>query len=529
MKTERRTPKRLLAIIAAGMAFASLVVWFGLRHNHLQPQETDLRLVPETALGNYVAETPLEIQSSGEALITRTNIRRLEGWVLDADTGKPIHDFRITAGRHPRAQLFYPDYPGAFEFTNSTGAFTLDVTEPESNSIKAEAEDYAEEILMFPNPEAGVMKIILHLKPSPGLRGIVVRLDGSPVFGADVALRSVQEGKSALLKDGRLITYPHDNKLFKTDPNGQFILPEPPKSCATVIAASEEGIGFASVQELRRSGRIFIENYGRIEGTITFLGKPVGGQRLALSIPEKVERKPRVLQGINPASNDASRDESECPVTLEWATIRTSSDEQGRFTFETIPPGEVSIVRLIKNSSNPTGNSHKTEVIVESARTTHVHFGDSGAVIRGRAVFETPTAETEKLIYSAILSTQKPEQGDSKTPNKATEQFQLDQWVKQVKMFEANMVADSTFTFDSVPPGTYSLYVLAKNVSLVEFPPIARGHTTVIVPANPDPLTPMNIGDVILKPVPKSDTKMDEVFRFRDNRTTPSRYFEYRR
>jgi len=61
--------------------------------------------------------------------------------------------------------------------------------------------------------------------------------------------------------------------------------------------------------------------------------------------------------------------------------------------------------------------------------------------------------------------------------------------------------ADGNFTVDSVPPGSYSLNLSAQKASSQPWKekPIAQGHIAITVPDDANPLTPIDVGKVVLK------------------------------
>src|SRR5436305_1770433 len=95
-------------------------------------------------------------------------------------------------------------------------------------------------------------------------------------------------------------------------------------------------------------------------------------------------------------------------MTADFETYKTTTDDQGHFTMERIPPGDGSIARLIKPSPNMWLYSQNKPVTVQSGQTTQVTLGDSGAVLRGSVRFESPTTNGERLTLIGRVSGARP-------------------------------------------------------------------------------------------------------------------------
>ena len=142
----------------------------------------------------YEAKRRQTLKPNEENVITLRPTRKIEGQVVDATTEQPVTKFRVGIGRYSGAGSFYADYPGMKDYADANGRFSLGVSEEETGAVKVEADDYAAQVERLPEAQDGVVQVVLRLKPSAALRGVLVTPDGAPVAGATVAITSGQPG-----------------------------------------------------------------------------------------------------------------------------------------------------------------------------------------------------------------------------------------------------------------------------------------------------------------------------------------------
>ena len=432
---------------------------------------------------SYEQKRQQRLKVDEENIVTLRKSRQVKGWVLDAETEKPITKFRIEVGSGLDTATFYADHPGMKAFANENGMFTTELDEEIQSSIKAEAEDYAGKVEPLPPAQDGMVQVTLRLKPSAALRALAVTPGGETVPGATVAFASGKPGNLGVgLKNGRLIDYGPPSKTVVSDASGQFTLPSPPET-GLVVGAAEIGFGTATIQQVRESGRLVLQPFGVIEGMFKIGGQPGAGQEFVFSL-------------------------GNLGIMADFDSYKTATDAEGRFKLERIPPGPGQIVRLVRTSIRSWAHSHATDVLVEPGKTTQVTLGDSGAVLQAHVRVETPPAESVALTISGRLTTQMPTPPSFTSPAEAQAFFNSPEWkerTEQTKHFAVNVNADGSFALDSIPPGTYTLTLTAANPGTQpwEQQPVAESKTTVTIPEHPNPLTPISLGEIILKPPPK--------------------------
>ena len=189
----------------------------------------------------------------------------------------------------------------------------------------------------------------------------------------------------------------------------------------------------------------------------------------------------------------------------DFQKFKVETDDDGKFKFEKIPPGEGQLVRLVKTTQNSWMHSHNTTVKVEPGQTTFVNLGDSGAVIRGRARLDTPPSpDDEPLTIGGSLNTAMNMPGFS-SPSDRQAFYQSAEWRAQMKLqkhFAIVVNADGSFMVDSVPPGSYSLTLSASPAGSPAYGPRPGMPTmraiNVTVPDNADPMAPIDVGELVL-------------------------------
>jgi hypothetical protein len=418
-------------------------------------------------------------------VVTLLKPRQVEGYVLDADAGQPVTKFQVTPGRtfnSPGLPLVADNFfrnGQTKDFSDSNGRFTLELDDQDQNAVQVQAKDYAAKVQQV-SADLRTLRLEFRLKPSASLQGIVVSQDGQPQPGAQVALTQpgVGPGSRIHLRQGRLENYGNPSRIVTTDGNGAFSLDSPPETGGRVFAAGDNGYGSASVDEVRASGRVVLQDFGQIEGTFTVAGTPSAGQDLYFTL-------------------------SGSGIDTDFTGFKVSTDSDGKFKFTKLPAGDGEVVRLVRTSPNSWMHSHKTNVTVVAGQTTYLALGDSGALLRGTARLLAPSPDDGKLILSGFLRGAGPTMPNFASADQAKAFMQSAEWQAQMRAqqsFGVVVGADGTFTVDSVPPGSYRLTINATQSS-TGGPPgasIASGTLEVTVPDNPDPMTPIQIGEVVL-------------------------------
>jgi hypothetical protein len=283
------------------------------------------------------------------------------------------------------------------------------------------------------------------------------------------------------LQHGHLRSWNPETKVATTDSDGKFSVNSPPEG-GMVVAVGNAGFASAPLEEVRTSGRIVLQPFGRIEGTMKSGGQPAAGRELLYSSG---------IPGIDADFND----------------YKATTDDQGNFSFETVPPGEGGIVRLVRTSPNSWTHSDRTSVTVQPGQTTRVTLGDSGATLKGTVRFEIPPADSQTPNIEGFLSSQMSALPTFNSPADAQAFYSSPEWQALAKLQKHYAIAvnpDKSFSVEDVVPGTYSLNFTARKGGAQSWTnrPFAQGQTAVTVPDSANPLSPINVGEILLKSMP---------------------------
>ncbi|HYG22959.1 MAG TPA: carboxypeptidase regulatory-like domain-containing protein [Verrucomicrobiae bacterium] len=432
----------------------------------------------------YEAMRNVPVPPGEEKVITMRRARTIEGVVLDDATGQAVTNFNVRVGTRSGDRVY-----GILmrkEFNSPEGRFAMTLDEHSHNAILAAATGYADSVESFPAGGGGVIQLTIRMKSTGVLEGVVMTPDGLPSAGASVAMVAAgnDPGMNIQIRNGRIESH-GSAKVAVTDANGRFKLTLT-ATAGRLAALGTTGFGWASLEEVRSNGKIQLQAFGRIEGTLSITGKPAAGHEMLFSM---------MSSGVMP----------------DYETHQVKTDEQGSFTMERIPPGEGSIVRMIPIGQGTRMFSHQTPVTIEAGQTTRVRLGESGGVVSGNIRWETQPPDAGALVISGTLSSKMPPIPQFGSAEEArafltSPEFQTAQRERRTYAVAAN--ADGSFTVDSITPGEYVIRVTAtaKREGSFTGEIVAQGEITVTVPENAHPTVTLPVGDIVLRSMPTAPT-----------------------
>ena len=311
--------------------------------------------------------------------LTMPRPRFARGSVADATTGRPIERFTVLTG-HGDAASGYLEWEYTQASTGSGGTYEAKLGADYRSFdrfVRIEAEGYLpERSRPLGEGEAEWDRTVdFRLRPGEGWIAGVVRLaDGSPVAGAEVTLVT----SVTPIADGRL-SVPQRGRKAATDPAGRFRFP-PLDSPFAVVVLHDAGFAALTSEEFARGSTMTLRPWGRVEGTYRVGPAPGTGERLALT------RGP-----MGP------------PFPLIQFSGHATVDREGRFVFERVRDGEVTVGRVVSMGSFASHYPVLEPIQVEPGATARVAIGGTGRPVVGRFDLPARIAEQVDWTWSEIL------------------------------------------------------------------------------------------------------------------------------
>jgi protocatechuate 3,4-dioxygenase beta subunit len=363
---------------------------------------------------------------------------QVKGKVTDAVTGEPVEQFELEPGiawvEQGRSISFQPGW--AKEFKDGQYDYTFDRF-GNCYGVRIVAKGYlpAESRIIEPNERLAICDFAL--QRSAGAKGVVRLPDGKPAAGVTVYMLSKDE--HPYLQNGN-VQGGSDRPSTKTDAKGAFSMAETGTDYK-VGAICDAGLAMVTSEELKRSGEIKLAAWGRVEGQYFTGSKPAAARKIQM-----------VYQGENWSGSPA-----------------TVTDEEGRFVFTTVRPGEATI------------DGHSVEVM--PGETASVVIGGTGRTVTAELVLsEEPAAAVPERSFSINVTPLVDEEEflkliplpaniDSMTLAEVSQWYQdwanTDEGKKLLREVQSQVapgrlympvkVDGSTATIDDVPAGQYSL------------------------------------------------------------------------
>ena len=433
-----------------------------------------------------------------EPVITLVPVLSISGTVVDDETGEPVEQFRLIEGiRWDDVRPPYWSRDNAKTQRDGRYEVSFDYPYP-GHLVRIEAEGYVPAVSRVFKSDEGEQTHDFRLTRGEGLSGVVRLPGGTPAEGAQVTL--VTPGRNAYIQNGRE-SRGSDCATTRTNADGKYQFP--PESGKWLIVAFHDG-GYAELhgEDVTSAADITLAPWARVTGRLMIGVEPGGGEGIVLRMREDFDRdEPRVFHDI-----------------------RTTSDSDGRFAFDRVPPGKVTVGREIATGPNMRSIQQMMPLELAPGEETDVALGGSGRPIIGRVV--VPDGREVNLAYGmhsmgekidlpkppypedwetmdADVRREWAQQWRATDEGKAYEQMQQEAYATR-RSFSFGLNADGTFRIEDIPAGEYTL-----SIQLHEPPTsgscgfgdaLGRAHTEVVVPEMPDGRSdePLDVGELEL-------------------------------
>jgi len=392
-------------------------------------------------------------------LITMYPELRINGAVVDAETGEPINSFKLLPGidwgsnrpitwERRRAKTF------------TKGRYEATFTYPRhAHLIRVEADRYEPGISRPFKSDEGEVVFDFELKKGTGPTGIVLLPDGSFAVGAEVILCTPSQG--AYIRNGRN-EQKHDSLFVETKQDGRFSFPAQ-TDVYSIVALHDKGYAEVKGEALTVSSQVTLQPWACVEG--------------------------KLLIGKEPGANEVMRVLFETPYEPNSPRIyhdcRAITDSNGQFIFECIPPGQARVSREVRLSDRSSGYSHGILVEIKAGETISVTIGGTGRPVVGKVVAPADYKEPINWAYGHnSLSLKLPEYpGPDNIEQMSMEERRawyeswrdsdesktfIEEQRKQRRHYAVKIEHDGAFRVEDVPAGKYKLRIMMHE------PPVGR-------------------------------------------------------
>ncbi|HTH46424.1 MAG TPA: sigma-70 family RNA polymerase sigma factor [Candidatus Limnocylindria bacterium] len=388
-----------------------------------------------------------------EHTVTLPNALTIFGTVRDSQSGAAVPKFRIMTGW---PQVDYPNGTtnpswsrlerftlsfGGGEFRHTFEEGVIGGMKNPGYVFRVEADGYAPLITRTVAAEEGEARLDISLRPARATTVALVQPDGRPAPNAALAL--VSAGGNAKLAG---VSFDPLNSqgsiLITTDREGHFQLPND-DSLVLILAAHPEGFATARPAEFVVGQTTWmLQPWGKIEGTWLSGDKPAVGRDLLL---ESVEGRRGALQ-------------------FDFTTFKATTDGEGRFRYDHVPPGQMKLTRLIRSEMGTGhtswGHGRSTEVEVRAGEATPVTLGGTGYRVAAAVTWTDGKKSNLPWQFGGSVHTPMPLPPPEMEKNpEAMQRWWAEpahqQAAKAAKFFQMAQQPDGTLLAEEVEPGNY--------------------------------------------------------------------------
>jgi peroxiredoxin/protocatechuate 3,4-dioxygenase beta subunit len=436
---------------------------------------------PNISSARGLREEPLR---GAEALDPSGDIK-VTGTVVDAETGRPLPSFTVTEGRADEYRREDFNWFNTRKTAQSNGAFTAYfIKRPQPPGVLIEAEGY------LPFSSGGIASVETNLtvtmKKGSGPAGVLLNPDGQPSAGVTVYLTDprnlvyasddARSGKLAV----RESVYRSTRKTL-TDDAGRFSF-APQVDAYALMVVDDAGYLQLKVQDLAQQKEIRLQPWARVEGRLMIGSKPGAKESVRLGLAHlPYEHHPNTFGPLN-------------------LFLTTTTDSEGKFVFERVPPIAVEIYHepKVRDRRNGTiAQSQTTKFSLKPGEKRELMLGGKGRPVVGRVAvngyegkidwradvqnlelvvrepvdladfraiskdysdaFRAAKTEEEKKAARAELDRRQKETSEKQKAFYATDAGRQYHFAK--RRYALNFSQDGSFRVEDVPGGKYTLKI----------------------------------------------------------------------
>lgn len=252
----------------------------------------------------------------------------------------------------------------------------------------------------------------------------------------------------------------------KTDAEGRFAF-APKLNPRGLIAIHQGGFADVWIDDFNGSS-ISLKNWGVVEGRLLADGQPLADETIMVST-------------VDSRYGENGRMFSSLRLWLEATT-----DAEGRFRIEKVPPGKRKLTHRMKRAKGEMGRivELRTKTIqVEPGVTTEITMGEGGAAVVGTVV----STGDEKVEWQSNFAELRTKQPQSARPERTSFQSNAEffaamkhhsqqdrafwtspegrQFEASAQRFTVPLKPGGSFRFEDVPPGDYELSLDIKELT----------------------------------------------------------------
>ncbi len=411
---------------------------------------------------------------------------RIQGRVIDAETGEGLEVSVIT----PRPEGYGAGLPEAFEPTRTPEGPGFRLTLPLERFSQGIEPDFRL-VLRVPrfgvviteprNFDEGDWTFVLPARRGGHFQGTLLLPGGEPARGARV-VSPVQHHWQLFETEPRRFWKERRTFETETDEHGRFALDA---GAEAALVTHPGGCLELTLAMLATNDTQVLNRWGEVRGQLLVDGRPVPAASLFLRLASGH------VTGLEPSIRDQT------------------TDDQGRFRFTNVPPGEARLSRPIPTSRRHDGivETHPRPVIVRPGEITEVRYTSDGRRVEGSLPPELDwqaSAHSLTPLYSATPPP--PADPDRHTTQRslasAVQRHLADQvhgsWSRTE--YYLQMENEVSFRIEDVPPGKYELKVTGRPrrttpPSGPDAPLLAWTRILEVPPPPPDrPYEPLRLG-----------------------------------